>query len=175
MKRILSYVGAAGLAGTAIAGTGLAATATVASARPANVYVSPGAHWGAPDRSCRSAAFSSIQRAVESVPWGGTVVVCRGVYPTSVTVDRRVNLRGERGAVINAWGRAYGVGVATSWVTVSGLTVENASDTAPGAPADGIVTAGLVRGAMRAANHVTISDDTVKNNKGSGIDLNSTS
>lgn len=175
MKRILSYVGAVGLAGTAIAGTTLAATATAASARPSTVYVSPFGHWGAPDRSCRSAAFSSIQRAVENAPWGGTVVVCRGTYRTSVTVDRMVNLRGERGAVINAWGKAYGVGVAASWVTVSGLTVENASDMSNHAPADGIVTAGLVRGSMRAANHVTITGDTVRNNKGSGIDLNSTS
>jgi parallel beta-helix repeat protein len=175
MKRTLSYVGAVGLAGTAIAGTALAATATVASARPSTVYVSPFGHWGAPDRSCRSAAFSSIQRAVENVPWGGTVVVCRGTYRTSVTVDRTVNLRGKRGAVIDARGKAYGVGVAASWVTVSGLTVENASDMSHGAPADGIVTAGWLRTGPRAANHVTITGNTVRNNKGSGIDLNSTS
>src|ERR1700749_2545667 len=105
MKRILSYVGAVGLAGTAIAGTALAATATVASAHPATVYVSPSGHWGGPDWACQSAAFSSIQSAVEHAPWGGTVVVCRGVYKTSVTVDRLVNLRGQRGAVINAWGK----------------------------------------------------------------------
>ena len=174
MKRFLSYAGA-GLAGTALSVTGLGAVTTAASAAPATVYVSPGGHHGAPDRSCRSAAFSSIQAAVESAPSHGTVVVCPGVYKTMVTVDRTVNLRGTRGAVIDAQGKAYGIGIAASWVTVSGLTVENASDLTHGNPADGILTAGFVRGVPRAANHVTITGNTVKNNKGSGIDLNSTS
>jgi parallel beta-helix repeat protein len=175
MKRFLSYVGVAGLAGTALSVTGLAATASAAPHHPATVFVSPAGHHGAHDRSCRTAAFSSIQAAVEAVPSQGTVVVCPGIYKTMVTVDRTVNLRGDRGAVINATGKPYGIGVAASWVTVSGLTVENASDMAHGAPADGIITAGYVRGVPRPANHVTITGDTVKNNKGSGIDLNSTS
>jgi hypothetical protein len=86
-----------------------------------------------------------------------------------------VNLRGKWGAVINATGKPYGIGVAASWVTVSGLTVENASSTADNAPADGIITAGYISGVPKAADHVTITGDTVKNNIGSGIDLNSTS
>jgi parallel beta-helix repeat protein len=174
MKRFLSYAGA-GLAGTALSVTGLAAVSTGASAAPATVYVSPGGHHWAPDRSCRSAAFRSIQAAVEAAPSHGTVVVCPGVYKTMVTVDRTVNLRGTHGAVIDAKGKPYGVGIAASWVTVSGLTVENASDMSHGNLADGILTAGYVRGGPRAANHVTITGNTVKNNKGSGIDLNSTS
>jgi parallel beta-helix repeat protein len=175
MKRFLSYVGVAGLAGTALSAAGLAATAAAASAHPSTVYVSPGGHHGGHDWSCRTAAFTSIQAAVEAAPLLGIVVVCPGVYKTSVTVDRTVSLRGNRGAVVNATGKPYGIGVAASWVTVSGLTVENASDTAHGAPADGIITAGYVHGIPRPANHVTITGDTVKNNKGSGIDLNSTS
>jgi parallel beta-helix repeat protein len=175
LKRILSFIGVAGLAGSSLTVVGLAATATVASARPSNVYVAPHGHHGAPDRSCRSAAFSSIQAAVEAAPFRGTVVVCAGVYRTMVTVDRTVNLHGNRGAVINAVGRPYGIGVASSWVTVSGMTVENASVLTHGGLADGILTAGYVHGVPRAANHVTITGNTVKNNKGSGIDLNSTS
>jgi parallel beta-helix repeat protein len=173
MKRFLSYASAVGLAGAALSVSGLAASA--ASASPSTVYVSASGKAGAHDWSCRTAAYASIQAAVQAAPLWGTVVVCRGTYKTSVTVDRTVNLRGEWGAVINAKGKPYGVGVTASWVTVSGLTVENASDTANKAPADGIITAGYVKGVPKAANHVTITGNTVKNNKGSGIDLNSTS
>jgi parallel beta-helix repeat protein len=45
----------------------------------------------------------------------------------------------------------------------------------PGAPNDGIITAGFVNGVATPGDHVTITDDIVKNNVGSGIDLNSTS
>jgi parallel beta-helix repeat protein len=173
MKRFLRYASAAGLIGAALSGTGLAATA--ANASPSAVYVSPNGSAGAHDWSCWSAAYTSIQAAVAAAPLHGTVVVCPGVYKQSVTVNRAVNLRGERGAVINAKGKPYGVGVATSWVTVSGLTVENASDTSHNAPADGIITAGYVNGVPKAADHVTITGNTVKNNVGSGIDINSSS
>jgi nitrous oxidase accessory protein NosD len=173
MKRFLSYASAIGLAGAVLAVPGLAATA--ASASPSTVYVSAAGQTGAHDWSCQTAAYSSIQAAVEAAPLWGTVVVCPGTYKTSVTVDRTVNLHGKWGAVINATGKPYGIGVAASWVTVSGLTVENASSTANNAPADGIITAGYIGGVPKAAGHVTITGDTVKDNKGSGIDLNSTS
>jgi parallel beta-helix repeat protein len=175
MKHVLRYasISVVGLAGATLSWTGLAATA--ASASPATVYVSPGGSAGAHDWSCRTAAYKSIQAAVAAAPLHGTVVVCPGTYKQSVTVNRTVNLHGERGAVINATGKPYGVGVAASWVTVSGLTVENASDTANMAPADGIITAGYVNGVPKPADHVTITGDTVKDNVGSGIDLNSTS
>jgi parallel beta-helix repeat protein len=173
MKRFVSYASAAGLAGAALAAPGLFATA--ANAQPSTVYVSPAGTAGAHDWSCRNAAYSSIQAAVEAAPLHGTVVVCKGVYKTTVTVDRAVNLHGDRGAVVDATGQEYGVGVAASWVTVSGLTVENASSTATGSPADGIITAGFVNGVPKIADHVTITGNTVKGNLGSGIDLNSTS
>jgi hypothetical protein len=64
---------------------------------------------------------------------------------------------GHHGAVINASGQSYGVGVAASHVTVSGLTVENAS--VGGTLTDGIVTAGLIDGKMAPANHATIVGD----------------
>jgi hypothetical protein len=57
------------------------------------VYVSPAGVAGAVDWSCGSAAFSSIQAAVEAAPSHGTVVVCPGVYQTSVTVDRPAHRR----------------------------------------------------------------------------------
>jgi hypothetical protein len=53
-------------------------------------------------------------------------------------------------------------------VTVSGLAVENASDTAGHAPADGIITAGYVNGVPVPADHVTITGNTPENNVGAG-------
>jgi parallel beta-helix repeat protein len=173
MKRLLAFAGAAGLIGAALSVTGLGAAAASASSN--TVYVAPHGNAKAHDRSCGSAKYSSIQSAIHGAPLHGNVVVCPGVYKTSVTIDRAVNLYGKPGAVVDATGKAYGIGVAVSWVTVSGLTVENASLLNDNSPADGIVTAGFVKGQPKTANHVTISGNTVKNNKGSGIDLNSTS
>jgi len=86
MMRFLRYAGVAGLAGVALSASGLAATA--ANAAPTTVYVSPTGTAEAGGSSCSTATFSSIQAAVEAAPLHGTVVVCAGVYQTSVTVDR---------------------------------------------------------------------------------------
>ncbi len=146
------------------------------------VFVSTTGSTLASDHSCGSAAYSSIQAAVEGAPVRGTVVVCPGTYLQNVTVDKSVILSGEPGAVINATGDAYGIGVTASWVTIRGLTVENASASvnSPMGPtttlADGIVTAGgYASGPPLTADHVTIMHNIVEGNAGSGIDLNSTS
>jgi parallel beta-helix repeat protein len=143
-----------------------------AGAQPSTVYVHANAN--AYDSSCPHAAFTDIQRAVEAAALGGTVVVCPGIYQTSVTIDRRVNLTGRHGAVIDATGQPYGVGVAASYVTVSGLTVKNASPLSDTSLADGIVTAGVTAAGPVAADHVRIIGNLVTGNLGSGIDLNST-
>jgi nitrous oxidase accessory protein NosD len=144
-----------------------------ASAAPSTVYVSPAGSAGAAGYSCATAAYQSVQAAVDAVPAGGTVVVCAGTYAESVTIGESLHLEGRGEATIDAAGQRYGVGIAASYVTVSGLTVENAS--VGGTLADGIVTAGLVGGNMVPADHVTITGDVTKDNDGSGIDLNSTS
>lgn len=137
-----------------------------------SVFVSPTGSLGAADNSCASAAYSSIQDAIEAAPPQGSVIVCPGTYEQSATVDRQVNLVGVGDPVIDATGQVYGIGVATSWVSVTGFTVENASNPALG---DGIITAGFVDNVPVPANHVTISHDIAENNLGNGIDLNSTS
>jgi nitrous oxidase accessory protein NosD len=159
-----------GMVGTAAAVPWLATGSASASA--STVYVSPSGSAGAADNSCASAAFHSVQAAVDAAPAGGTVIVCAGTYDESVTVATTIHLEGLRGATIDAAGQPYGVGVAAPYVTVSGLTVENAS--VGGTLADGIVTAGLVNGTMVPANHVTIIGNVTEDNDGSGIDLNST-
>jgi hypothetical protein len=150
----------------------LAAGAANAAPVPATVYVSPAATVGEAHHSCGTAAYRSVQAAVDAVPARGTVVVCAGTYTESVTVGKSLTLSGRPGATIDATGQSYGVGVAASYVTVRGLTVENAS--VGGTLADGIVTAGLVDGTMTPAEHVIIAGDVTKDNAGSGIDLNST-
>jgi Periplasmic copper-binding protein (NosD) len=174
MRKALTWVVAAGVTGLPFLVPGIANAAVTHSSSQSNrtVYVSPDGKMGAADRSCGSAAFSSVQAAVNGVAARGTVVVCAGTYDESVTVTKALTLSGRPGAVINAKGDSYGVGVAASYTTVTGLTVENASVGAT--LADGIVTAGLVNGTMTPANHVTIIRDVTKNNVGSGIDLNST-
>jgi nitrous oxidase accessory protein NosD len=139
------------------------------------VYVSPNGVAGAHGFSCATAAFDSLQAAVEAAPVHGTVVVCPGTYQQSVTLDKPVSLDGRPGSVIDATGQIYGVGAAAANSTVTGLTVENANSTATGALDDGIVTGGIVDGSLVSANHITIANDTVENNVGSGIDINSTS
>ena len=58
----------------------------------------------APDRS-------TIQGGVESVATGGTVVVCAGTNPESVSILKRLTLEGRRGSVVDATGQPYGIGI----------------------------------------------------------------
>ena len=145
------------------------ASAATASAR---LYVSPSG--GGAGTSCADAGFSSIQAAVDAAPAGGTVIVCKGTYKESVTVSKSMTLAGRPGAVIDATGQPYGVGMTASYVTVSGLTVKNAaaSDSAPG---DGIITAGFGASGPVSGNHETIRGNRVIGNQGSGIDVETTS
>jgi nitrous oxidase accessory protein NosD len=171
MRKAFARSALIGMAGVAVALPWLAPG--TASAAPSAVYVSPSGSASAADQSCGTAAYQSVQAAVNAVSSGGTVVVCAGTYDGSVTVGQSLRLAGRPGATIDAAGQSYGVGVAASYVTVSGLTVEDAS--VGGTLADGIVTAGLVNGTMVPADHVTITGNVTEDNDGSGIDLNSTS
>jgi parallel beta-helix repeat protein len=162
---------------TVAAGLAMAGPAAAHPYRaPHTVYVAASAA-GQYDHSCRHAGFTDIQAAIGAVADGGTVVVCRGTYHGMFTITHRMTLAGRPGAVIDATGMPYGVGTSASWVTIRGLTVQNASPLDPdnGALADGILTAGLTDHGPVAANHVRIIGNTVKGNLGSGIDLNSTS
>jgi parallel beta-helix repeat protein len=153
------------------------AAAPAGAGAPGTVYVSPNGSASAKGNACPHATFSSIQAAIEAAPTGGTVVVCAGTYPGLVNVDRQVTLQGKPGAVIDATGMPYGVGVSADYSTVTGLTVENASPLNPdaGQLADGIVTVAFGPNGPQAADHVRIVDNVVTGNLGSGIDLNSTS
>ncbi len=152
----------------------LLAAVPAAQASPSVEYVSPGGGSTHHNTSCRDAGFSSIQAAVNAAAVHGDVVVCPGVYKQSVTIPKSLSLIGARGAVINAAGQPYGVGMTADFVTVTGLTVENAKGTGAQDPNDGIITAGFGPKGPVPGNHETIVGNLVLNNAGNGIDLNST-
>jgi len=51
-------------------------------------------------RECPGAQFNRIQNAIDAVRPGQTILVCPGIYPEQITVTKRVQLRGARGAVV---------------------------------------------------------------------------
>jgi parallel beta-helix repeat protein len=160
--------GIAGIAALTLLGIGVPVAAQ-AAASGATLYVSPNGGQG-DDSSCAQAGYSSIQTAVSAAPAGGTVVVCAGTYAESVTIGQPLTLAGHSGAVIDATGQPYGVGMTADYVTVSGLTIRNAaaSDQAPG---DGIITAGFGEQGPVAGNYETIINNNVFHNDGAGIDV----
>jgi Periplasmic copper-binding protein (NosD) len=177
MRRMTLPIVVAGAAAAMLATSGLGVTTAGAAPPwgPGPLYVSPQGTANAPGRSCASASFDSIQAAIDAAPVHGTVLVCPGTYQQSATIDKSLTLQGLPGATVDASGQAYGIGTSASWVTISGLTVENANSTATGAPDDGIITAGFVGSNPVAADHVRIVRDVTENNVGAGIDPNSTS
>jgi hypothetical protein len=170
MRRFLIRVVLAATAAAAMVAAGLSAAYAIPAS--ATLYVSPAG--GGAGTSCATAGFSSIQAALDAASRGGTVVVCKGTYAESVTITKSLTLAGRYGSVINARGLPYGVGMTASWVTVTGLTVKNAtaSDSAPG---DGIITAGFGPTGPVPGNHETIIGNTFVHNQGSGIDVDTSS
>ena len=145
-----------------------------AQAAASTIYVAPNGTAAHHNSSCADAKYKSIQAATNAVAWHGTVVVCAGTYHETVTITKSLKLAGRTGAVVNAKGFPYGIGMTASYVTVTGLTVENAG-AGPDSPNDGIITAGFGPKGPVPANHETIIGNNLKNNLGAGIDLNSTS
>src|SRR5262249_50854648 len=123
---------------------------------PKPVFVSPTGSVAKSGRSCKQAKYHSIQAAIEAAKLPGTLAGCKGTYPGAVNLDRRLNLVGQRGAIVDATGDAYGIGVSASSTTVAGLTVENAN--LSGQIDDGIVTVGFdsTGAPTGAANHVKL-------------------
>jgi parallel beta-helix repeat protein len=138
-------------------------------------YVSPTATESGDNTSCAAASFTSVQTAVNATAPGGTVIVCKGTYDEYVTVATQLTLEGRPGAVIDAKGDPYAVGLAHNGDIVTGLTVEKATENATEmTPGDGIITAGFVSGTPVASNDDIIVGNIAKDNEGTGIDLNST-
>jgi nitrous oxidase accessory protein NosD len=105
-------------------------------------------------RPCRT-----IGHAVSVAPAGGTVIALPGTYAESVTVTKRVNLRGV-GATVDATGQINGIaftGPGTAGSNFSGFTVENAQG-------EGVL--------VFNTSHVTLGWNQVRSNdRGSGTDV----
>lgn len=134
------------------------------------LYVSASAkHWNS-DRSCRSAAFKTIQSAVNAAPAGGTVVVCPGTYHEQVVISKPLTLKGQHATIDQAGvtptfsvmlppptgtQTIYAAVVMTSSkITFTGFRVQNAKG-------EGILAAGLsgtVYGIVISGNTVVHND-----------------
>jgi hypothetical protein len=134
------------------------------------LYVSRSGKPGAADRSCRSAAYSTVQAAVTAASRGSTVVVCRGTYTEDVIVPKPLILMGQRGAVIHGSSTANGncdqlgpsgpgtapclaaITIKSSHVTVRSLKVTGAIG--EGILATGSLAHGAIHGVVIQGNRV---------------------
>jgi nitrous oxidase accessory protein NosD len=166
---------AACLAALAVVSVSLAGSA--ARHAQGSLYVSPHGVTGAADASCQSAAYSTVQAAVDAVTEGGTVVVCRGTYKEDVIISAPLKLVGQKGAVIHGSPTAdgmcdqngfagpgsapclAGITVKSSHVAVRGLTVT-------GAIGEGILVTGSLAG--HSIGHVLITGNRVIDNDADG-------
>lgn len=160
-------------AGAVVAHAGVAsANASWSSAR--TVYVSPHGNPNNHGNSCRSARFRTIRSAVSAAPAGGTVVVCAGTYHEQVVVAKRLSLIGQRATIDEAGVTPTfkvtlpGLGtqtifaavvIASSHVTLSGLTITNAQG-------EGVLAAGL---GGPISGIVISHDSVVHNDLGGGV------
>ena len=152
-----------------------AASANVAGhGRHAVLFVSKFARSSNADRSCRTAAFTTIQSAIDAAPAWGTVVVCRGIYHEQVVVAKPLSLQGRRATInerhvtptlvvsppgIGPLTIFAGVAILSSHVDIRGFTVRNAQG-------EGILAAG-VTGTIR---DISITHNAVEHNDlGGGV------
>ena len=163
------------VAGAVIAQTG-AASAGVAGqgGHHGSLYVSQDAGQNNADRSCGSAAFRTIQSAVNAAPAGGTVIVCKGTYHEQVVTSKPLSLVGLQATIdeagvtpklqvsIPGLGKQTifaGVAIGSSHVQFSGFTVRNALG-------EGVLAAGLTS----PIRDISISHNTVVHNDlGGGV------
>jgi hypothetical protein len=180
VKRVVRGAGVTTAAAVAVLGMQSAAFAA-----PATVYVSPQVveTAAAPQVTtgygyqCSSTSIHTIQAGVNAVAVGGKVVVCPGYYAEMVDIKKKLTLQGLPGATLDASGQFYGIGIGANYVTVTGMTVQNAGAGLPedsGAPGDGIVTASLSGYLPTVGDYATITNNTLYGNVGGGVDVQST-
>ena len=157
------------VAGGVAAQTGAASATTTANDSHTTLYVSPHASSRAPDLSCLSARFRTIQSAVNAAGPGSAVVVCQGTYHEQVVVNKPVSLQGQR-ATIDETGvkptfqvhlpPPFGTQTIFAAVVMISSDIRFSGFTVTHAQGEGILAAGL----GRVLDGISISDSTVVHN-----------
>lgn len=148
------------------------------------VYVAPSGKQGAADRNCASAAYSTVQSAVDAVPSGRTVVVCRGSYTGDVVIAKPLTLTGNHGAVIRGSSTssaqcqqlgAHGLSTAPclAGITIQSGNVKVQGLKVTGATGEGILATGSLTGG--SISNVAIRNNRVVGNDLGGLTVSSTS
>ncbi len=140
------------------------AGAAVASHSHHRMHWDHAAMWASPTgtgTSCTYAAPCSLSTALGSAASGATVRAMNGTYTGGFMIDTKVNLAGQRGAVLNAATSADGVGLQVapggSGSSITGFTVENA-------PTDGILVGSEPGPTAGPVTKVKISRNTLTGN-----------
>jgi nitrous oxidase accessory protein NosD len=148
------------------------------------LYVSPSGKPGAADRNCGSAAYSSVQSAVNAAAKGATVVVCRGTYTEDIVISTPLTLSGMRGAVIDGASSTSSMceflvqGTPTTAPCLAAITIESGKVKVQdlkvtGAIGEGILATGSLAGG--SISDVTIQSNRVVGNDTGGIPPTTTS
>jgi nitrous oxidase accessory protein NosD len=148
------------------------------------LFVSPSGASGQADKSCRTAAYSTVQSAVNAAVSGATIVVCGGSYSEDVVIATPLTLLGRNGATVQGTktttfmcdqlgptgpGQApclAAITIKSSHVSVAGFTVK-------GAVGEGILATGSLQGG--SIHDVTIEHNRVVGNDTGGIPPTTTS
>ena len=142
------------------------------------LYVSPSGKTYASDRNCNSAAFTSVQAAVNAASSGGTVVVCTGTYTEDVVISSPLTLTGQHGAVIHGAPtntvtcQQLGPGGLGSAPCLAAITIKSSHVTVQGLKVTGAIGEGiLATGSIPAGSisKITITGNTVVGNDTGGI------
>jgi parallel beta-helix repeat protein len=126
---------------------------------PETVYVDDDYDENTPDWGYNH--LDKIQDGVDTVAWGGSVLVFNGTYYENVVVDKTIDLAGENrdSTIIDGGGDGKGIYVSADSVKISGFLVRNCGTTGH--------TAGIY---VDNSDHLSIYGNIIRDN-GYGIQL----